>query len=163
MEHYFRRGWDHCEFCGVSREKAFVSTSECPHQAVGANFGQGPAHTLTEPATTRRVLHPTDGWQNIRVPHQGAKPIEKRPEMRMKSINRFSQDHDWSRWFTYKLIREGHLKVVQVFGRKRITEAAERAFDEAVERGLLSTNRGAGSEVRGCPVCDEEAHDGPND
>lgn len=57
---------------------------------------------------------------------------------RMKSIDRFSQDHDWSKWFTYKLIRQGHLKVVQVFGRKRITEGAERAFDEAVERGLLA-------------------------
>ena len=57
---------------------------------------------------------------------------------RMKSINRFSADHDWSRWFSYRLIREGHLRTVQVLGRKRITAQAEAAFDEAVANGLLT-------------------------
>jgi hypothetical protein len=90
---------------------------------------------MIEPTPNTAAVEPSN---RQRVGRSG---VAANTTKRMKSINRFSADHDWSRWFTYKLIREGHLKVVQVFGRKRITEADEQAFDDAVASGLLVSIR----------------------
>jgi hypothetical protein len=57
-------------------------------------------------------------------------PSRSRPRgLRGKSINTFSADHDWSRWKTYQLIRDGKLRAVRCGGRLTILSADEEAFE----------------------------------
>jgi excisionase family DNA binding protein len=58
--------------------------------------------------------------------------------LRAKSINRFAADHDMSRSWVYALIAANKLTAVRIGSRLRITAEAERAFEDAAERGLLA-------------------------
>jgi hypothetical protein len=58
--------------------------------------------------------------------------------LRAKSINRFAADHDMSRSWVYALIAANKLHAVRIGSRLRITAEAERAFEQAAERGLLA-------------------------
>jgi excisionase family DNA binding protein len=61
--------------------------------------------------------------------------------LRAKSINRFAADHDMSRSWVYALIAANKLTAVRIGSRLRITHEAERAFEEAAERGLLAAGK----------------------
>ena len=60
-------------------------------------------------------------------------PGPARPRgLRGKNINTFSADHDWSRWKTYQLIRDGKLRAVRCGGRLTILAADEAAFEASL-------------------------------
>jgi hypothetical protein len=113
MEHSFPRGHDACRFCGVSRERAFVSRTECREVLWG----------WSEPKPDARDA------PDARLQARGAA---------MKSINTFAKHADRSRTWVYQQIRAGHLEAVRAGKRYVITAEAEQRFYQKVNSGELA-------------------------
>jgi hypothetical protein len=122
-KHSFPRGKDECQFCGVSREQAFVSRTECKEVLWGGTWPD-----VTGKDTYSQAPEPFDFEPFEADPGDGTFHHRQPPSPRVKTLSQFCDDWQMSRTKAYELINAGKLRAVLVGGRRMILREDEEAF-----------------------------------